>query len=214
MSSEPSLGWASPELEQELPGLRIATMQASLAPDVSPGASTPDGVRERLNALSDRFTGSKAVNLRREPVTAAYRVFFRHIGIDPDVVLTPMEAAVLERMLDGAFMPSHLLADVLLIAMLDTSVPVWALDAARVEGELGIRTSRDGEALGSGCLAAGQLVVADLHRALSLLFSQPPALHRPSNGSRLLLYALQVEGVPWLAVEETLWIARMALEGA
>lgn len=240
MSAEPSLGWTSPELKQELPGLRIATMQASLAPRVSPGASTPDGVRERLDALSDRFNGSKAVNLRREPVTAAYRVFFRHIGLDPDLVHTPMEAAVLERMLDGAFLPSCLLADVLLIAMLDTSVPAWALDAQRVEGQLGIRTSREGEALGGGGdgfevdssghhesagtgvalgehaggrLDAGQLVVVDSHRALALLFSQPVALHRPARDSRrLLLYALQVNGVPWLAVEESLWTARTALE--
>lgn len=240
MSAEPSLGWVGPELEQELPGLRIAVMDASFAPSVSPDASTPEGVRERLDALSNRFNGSKAVNLRREPVTAAYRVFFRHIGLDPDVVRTPMEAAVLERMLDGAFLRSGLLADVLLIAMLDTSVPVWALDGETVEGELGIRVSRDGEPLGGGgaglqadssgrresagtcvvrgepaggSLAAGQLVIADSHRALARLFCQPEASHRPAKGSRrLLLYALQVEGVPWLAVEESLWIARMALE--
>lgn len=234
MSTEPSIGWASPELERELPRLRIATIEASLAPRLSPAGGAPAGVRARLASLSDRFNGAKAVNLRREPVTAAYRVFFRHIGIDPDVVPTPTEAAVLERMLDGAFLPSGLLADVLLIAMLDTGVPVWALDADTLEGELGIRTSRQGELLGAAGMAGtaadcmgdeagrqdldaqlspGHLVVADSRCALALLFSQPAMRHRPKKGTRrLLLYALQVEGVPWLAVEESLWIACSALE--
>ena len=69
--------------------------------------------------------------IRREPVPAAYRVFFRHIGLDPDVVRTPIEAAVLERMLRGGFLTGGLLEDVLLIALVDTGVPVWALDAER-----------------------------------------------------------------------------------
>ena len=72
--------------------------------------------------------------VRREPVPAAYRVFFRQIGLDPDVVRTPIEAAVLERMLRGGFPSRGLLADVLLIALVDTGVPVWALDAECVDG--------------------------------------------------------------------------------
>ncbi len=79
---------------------------------------------------------------------AAYRVFFRHIGMDPDIDRTPIEAAVLERMLRGGFLTGGLIADVLLIALLDTGVPVWALDAGTVDGVLGIRASREGEMLG------------------------------------------------------------------
>lgn len=221
MSGEASLGWCERQVEEELPELRIALAQARMPPRAAPSRPASEPVRERLAALSDRFNGAKAVSLRREPVTAAYRVFFRHIGLDPDVVRTPIEAAVLERMLDGGFLSRCLLEDVLLIALLDTGVPVWALDVSTVEGPLGVRTSHAGESLGhdrravagGDVVGAGQLVVADSRGALSLLFAEPAAAHRPMPRTRgLLLYALQVAGVPWLAVEEALWICRSALE--
>lgn len=201
MSSEASIGWCDPQIEQELPQLRIALCEVELAPRIVPTGAAPQEVRERLASLSNAFNGAKAINLRRERVPAAYRVFFRHIGLDPDVVRTPIEAAALERMLDGAFLSTGLLADVLLIALLDTGVPVWALDADMVKGEVGIRMSE-----------AGELVVADSDSALALLFAEPAPSHRPHSGTRrLLLYALQVAGVPWLAIEESLWICRSAL---
>ncbi len=224
MSSEASLGWCERAVEEELPQLRIALVQVQLSPHASPTGPAPQEVRQRLATLSNSFNGAKAVNLRREPVTAAYRVFFRHIGLDPDVARTPIEAAVLERMFDGGFLSRCLLADVLLIAMLDTGVPVWALDAQSIDGEVGVRTSRAGEILGGAddslvaqggglAVGAGQLVVADARNALALLFAEPASAHRPTGRSRrLLLFALQVAGVPWLAVEESLWICRSALE--
>lgn len=239
MSFEASVGWCEAQVEEELPALRLALESAQLPPRAAPNRPSPEPVRQRLAALSNRFNGAKAVNLRREPVTAAYRVFFRHIGLDPDVVRTPIEAAVLERMLDGGFLPRCLLADVLLIALLDTGVPVWALDAQTIEGQVGVRTGRAGETLGgpggaaampdlpddepaasshaaqsdAQAIGAGQLVVADGSRALALLFADPAPAHRPTGRSRrLLLYALQVGGVPWLAIEEALWICRSALE--
>ena len=81
------------------------------------------------------------MNVRQEPIPAAYRVFFRHIGLDPDVTRTPIEAAVLERMLEGGFLSEGLLADILTIGLIDTAVPVWALDADTVNGPLGIRVT-------------------------------------------------------------------------
>ncbi len=47
---------------------------------------------------------------------------------------TPIEAIVLERILRGGFLSGGLLADVLLIALADTSVPVWALDSETLDG--------------------------------------------------------------------------------
>ncbi len=52
--------------------------------------------------LADRFHGARAVELRREAVPGAYRVFFRHVGLDPDVVRTPVEEAALERLVTAA----------------------------------------------------------------------------------------------------------------
>jgi hypothetical protein len=211
LRSEASVGWCEPAIEDELPGLRIALREACLPERATPSGPAPAAVRERLASLSNRFNGSKAINLRREPVPAAYRVFFRHIGLDPDVVRTPIEEAVLERMFDGAFLTRNLLADVLLIALLDTGVPVWALDADTLHGTPGIRMSRAGE-LGEQD-EGGQLMIAAGDAAIGALFAAPKAPHCPSNGSRrLLLYALQVDGVPWLTIEETLWICRSALE--
>lgn len=233
MNFEASVGWCEAQVQEELPQLRIALEPVQLSRHAAPSRPSPEPVRQRLAALSDRFNGAKAVNLRREPVTAAYRVFFRHIGLDPDVVRTPIEAAVLERMLDGGFLSRCLLADVLLVALLDTGVPVWALDAERIEGEVGVRTSRAGETLGAvvdapadggagepsaaqddgRTVGTGQLVIADARCALALLFADPAPAYRPGGRTgRLLLYALQVAGVPWLAIEESLWICRSALE--
>ena len=128
-------------------GCCIAEVRGRRAGPPLTGPSTRE-VSERLRELSNRFRGARAVGVRREPVPAAYRVFFRQIGLDPTSVRTPIEAAVLERMLRGGFLGGGLLADVLLIALIDTGVPVWALDADSVDGPLGIRPSREGERLG------------------------------------------------------------------
>jgi DNA/RNA-binding domain of Phe-tRNA-synthetase-like protein len=213
----PAPGWCAAEVQQELPGLRLLSTEVQVARRGSLTGRSPADVRGRLRELSNRMRGATAVAVRRQPVPAAYRVFFRHIGLDPDVVHTPIEAAVLERMLRGGFLSAGLLHDVLRIALLDTGVPVWALDAQRVEGPLGVRPSLEGEHLGRGAdapqLPAGRLVVADGSAPLAVLFGALAAGHEPRAGSRrLLLFAVQVGGVPDLYVEEALWNCRSALE--
>ncbi len=214
---ELELGWRARELEQDLPELRLMIVQARVARPGSLTARSPSGIEDRLRELSNRFRGARAVTVRREPVPAAYRVFFRQIGLDPDVVRTPIEAAALERMMRGGFLSGGMLQDVLLIALVDTGVPVWALDAEAVNGPLGIRASSEGEPLGRTAgappLPAGRLVVADASTALAPLFGELAPGHRAkSDTSRLTLFAIQVAGVPSLYVEEALWTCRMALE--
>ena len=128
---------------------RMRFVQAELA-----RAELPERVHllMALHACDTATDDAIAVGLRREPVPSAYRVFFRHIGIDPDIERTPIEAAVLERMLRGGFPTGGLLEDVLLIALLDTGVPVWALDTATLDGPLGVRTSGEGETHAAYCL--------------------------------------------------------------
>jgi hypothetical protein len=214
---EPRAGWLAREVEEELPELGLLIDEVQVARMGSVTAGSPRDVKGRLRELSNRFRGAQAVAIRREPLPAAYRVFFRHIGLDPDVVRTPIEGAVLERMLRGGFLSGGLLEDVLLIALLDTGVPVWALDAERVDGPLGIRSSREGERLGrsSGApaLPAGRLVIADASAALAVLFGELAPGHEPRAGTRrLTLFAVQVAGVPALYAEEALWTCRSALE--
>jgi DNA/RNA-binding domain of Phe-tRNA-synthetase-like protein len=216
VSGEPVRGWCEREVQRELPGLGLmfATVEVELGGSLT-GASPP-AILQRLRELSNRWRGARAVNVRQEPIPAAYRVFFRHIGLDPDVTRTPIEAAVLERMLDGGFLSEGLIADVLTIAVIDTAVPVWALDSDTVNGPLGIRLTRAGERLGRGAEGpspgGGRLVVADAESPLAILFGEPAPGHKPTGATRRLsLFAVQVAGVPALHVEETLWMCRSAL---
>lgn len=219
MSDEPVRGWCEREVQQELPGLGLMCTTIELALGRSLTGNSPPAVLARLRELSNRWRGARAVNVRQEPIPAAYRVFFRHIGLDPDVTRTPIEAAVLERMLEGGFLSEGLLADILTIGLIDTAVPVWALDADTVNGPLGIRVTRSEEGLGRGhegpSLGAGRLVVADAASPLAILFGQLAPGHEPSSQTRRLsLFAVQVAGVPALHAEETLWACRSALSVA
>jgi DNA/RNA-binding domain of Phe-tRNA-synthetase-like protein len=213
----PEIGWCAREVEEELPGLRLLITEIEVGRQGSLIGSSPADVEGRLRELSNRFRGARAVAIRREPVPAAYRVFFRHIGLDPDVDRTPIEAAVVERMLRGCFVTSGLLEDVLLIALTDTGVPVWGLDTDSLDGPIGIRPSREGESLGRSpdapLLPAGRLVIADSSTVAAELFGALAPAHAPSAATRrLTLFAVQVAGVPTLYAEETLWNCTAALE--
>jgi hypothetical protein len=215
--AESAVGWRAREVEEELPGLQLLLCEGLHTDGRSLSRVSPPQVRERLRELSNRFRGARAVGVRREPVPAAYRAFFRHVGLEPDVARTPIEAAALERMLHGGFPTRGLLQDALRIALLDTGVPVWALDADSLDGRLGIRTTREGERLGRNAeapvLPAGRLVVADASSALAVLFGELAPEHQPRAGTRrLTLFAVQVAGVPTLYVEEALWTCRSSLE--
>lgn len=217
LPSEPTLGWCSREVEAELPELRLVVVEARVSGKHALTGPSPATIQARLRELSNRFRGAQAIGVRREPVPSAYRVFYRHIGLDPDIVRTPIEAAVLERMLRGGFLSGDLLEDILLVALVDTGVPVWALAADTVDGPLGIRVSDEGEPLGRSAgapaLPSGRLVVADASSALATLFGELAPGHEPTDETdRMALFAVQVGGVPALYVEEALWTSRTALE--
>jgi DNA/RNA-binding domain of Phe-tRNA-synthetase-like protein len=218
-AGEPREGWLAPEVEQELSGLRLLSCELEVRKGVSLSGDSPAGVQGRLHELSNRVRGPRAIGIRREPVPAAYRAFYRHIGLDPDVERTPIEDALMERMMRGGFPTAGLLEDVLTISLMDTGVPVWALDAQGLAGTLGIRSSLPDEPLGSSpdapLLPSGRLVVADERTALAVLFGERASERVPGpRCARLLLFSVQVAGVPSLYVEEALWSARSALEAA
>ena len=214
MTSELELrrGWVGDELAAEFPELRLIQTAVPLRPGRSPRT-----VKERLKTMSDRFTGPKAVQVRQQPVPWAYRVFFRQIGIDPDRTNTPAEAIALERMRAGQFASRGLLDDALLIAMVETAVPLLAYDAERLSGEPGLRLAIAGERLGESGrdLRGGEIVVADEARAVGVLFGDAAAEYAPHNGTRrVLLAAVQVKGVPDVSAEEALWTAAETLAEA
>jgi DNA/RNA-binding domain of Phe-tRNA-synthetase-like protein len=210
---DPQDGWIDHELALEFPALALATMAVATA---AGHRRTDPAVAERLRALSDRFTGRRAVAIRREPVPAAYRAFFRHVGLDPDVQRTPVEAAVLERLVRGGFASRGPLDDALLLAVVETAVPVWAFDDEALDGPLGLRAARRGERLGDGPLAsdlpAGRLVVADAARPVAVLFGDVAPSARAGGGCRRVrLVAVRVPGVPAIHAEEALWTAAEVL---
>jgi DNA/RNA-binding domain of Phe-tRNA-synthetase-like protein len=205
MTSDPDLiqGFVDATLRAEFPELLLVYTEVAVRPGRSPQA-----VRARLRLASDRFTGAKAVALRQQPIPWAYRVFFRHVGIDPDERRTPIEAIALERMRAGGFKSQNIVDDALLLATLETGVPVLAFDADAVSGELGLRVSPGGEELGDLPLSSGQVVVADSERALAVLFGEVAegcGVQRTS--SRMVLAGVRVKGVPDVSVEEALWVA-------
>ena len=204
-------GWVDPALAEELPGLGLRFVVV----DRGSGRS-PRELKARLRELSDRVSGPQAINLRHQSIPWAYRVFYRHIGLDPDEQPTPVEAAVLDRIKHGGFRSRNLLDDALTVAIVESEVAVRALDADRVSGRPGIRPSLPGEALEGrpGELPSGTLVIADEERPLALLFGALAAGRgvQPRT-SRTLLAAIQVKGVPDIAVEEALWLAAGILRG-
>jgi DNA/RNA-binding domain of Phe-tRNA-synthetase-like protein len=187
-------GVVEPRVRDEFPGLRLnwTTLDARPRP-------SPREVERRLRALSDRYRGAGVVAMRTQPVPQAYRAFFRQVGVDPDAARIPSEEAAVARLLQGRFRSHDVLQDALLIALVETGVPVWALDADVVATDsLGIRTS----------VPAGRLVVADDGRVHATLFGDPAPDCAPGPRTRrVVLFAIGVDGVPAIHVEEALWMA-------
>jgi len=199
-------GFMEPRVAAEFPGLRLTwiTVPARLR-------DSPREVRRRLSALSNQYRGATVVAMRTRPVPHAHRAFFRQIGLDPDVNRIPSERAAVARLCQGGFHSRDLVRDAVLIALIETGVAVWALDADLVAGELGIRTTTSADTLAGydrgAYLAPGRLAVADAAALHALLFEDVAPEHEVSSRtSRVTLFAVGVDGVPAIAVQEALWV--------
>ena len=205
----PEPGWVDDALAKEFPGLSIVSTAIE-----STTSRSPDALKERLRLLSDRIAGPQAIQLRQQPIPWAYRVFFRHIGLDPDTTRTPIEQLIFERIHDGRFKSRNRVDDALTIAMVEVGVALCAFDADRVQGRVGLRLSAEGEGFEGRVspLPDGTLVVADEKRALGILFDRTAEGRSVRRGTRrVLLTAIGVRGVPDIALEEALWVAGSAL---
>lgn len=202
------LGWIATPIEDEFPGLALVTVEVPCTT-----ARTAPWVVHRMTELANRITGPYALRVRELPVPALHRAFFRQLGLDPDVRRPPLEQAVFDRLWTGGFRPGGMPGDALLVALLETGVAVWAVDAAALRGPLGVRSATAGEVLGAGrtptTLAQGELVVADAERPVARLFADPPAPFAVSGTTRrAVLFVLQVPGVPAQDVQQALGTAR------
>jgi len=205
-------GSVAPHVAAEFPGLGISWVEI----DGTPGRS-PEGIERRLREASDRFYGSHAIHMRERPIPWAYRVFFRQIGLDPDRTRTPVEQLALDRLRDGGFKTRGLPADALTIATIETGIALRAFDAARLEGSLCIRDSAPGESLEGrpGELSHGTLVIADERTPAGLLFGVTAERREVGRDtSRVAVAAIQVDGIPQIAVDEALWQVAATLQAA
>jgi DNA/RNA-binding domain of Phe-tRNA-synthetase-like protein len=205
----PEPGWVAEDLAEEFPGLGLLCTTL----DRGSGRS-PEALKEQLRGLSNRFGGAQAINLRQLPIPSAYRIFFRHIGLDPDQTPTPVEQASLDRMRDGRFRSQNRLDDAITIATIEVGAAIRAFDADKVAGRLGLRLSEPDERFEgrSSPLPDGTIVIADEERALEVLFgATAKGRGVVSQTKRTTLAAIQVRGVPGVALEEALWLAASAM---
>ncbi len=192
----PREGFVDPLVAEEFPGLRLRWVTVPASPGPSPAA-----LRRHLRDLSNRYRGGGVVAMRTKPVPQAFRAFFRQIGLDPDVRRIPAEEVAVARLVQGGFHSVDLIADACLVALIETAIPVWALDAERSDAAgLGIRLA--------GEPSPGTLVVGDGEGVCAPLFEDPVAGRAVRPRTRLVtLFAVAVDGVPEIHVEEALWCA-------
>jgi DNA/RNA-binding domain of Phe-tRNA-synthetase-like protein len=200
-------GAVAAEVADDFPGLRLRFVVVP-----AEGGKVPPELTDGLRALSARHRGSTAVAMRTQPIHAAYRTFFRQVGLDPDLQRPPAEQAAVDRLLHGGFTASDRISAACLLALVDTAVPVWALDAAIVDAQtfgIGLASnagppiSRHGE-----YIEPGSLVVSDAGAVHALLFGPPLRDHGAARRTRsLLLYSIAVAGVWDPHIDEALDIA-------
>jgi DNA/RNA-binding domain of Phe-tRNA-synthetase-like protein len=182
-------GSVDPVVEAEFPGL---TLTYELV-DVERRKSSRE-VTDSLARLARRVNGATAVTLRTGPIVLAYRTFYRQIGLDPDQTPPPAEQAVLERLHHGGFRAQGTIADALTLAAVETGVGVWAIDLGHLQEPPPLRLGAD---------HTGALTVSATAAVATNLFDDAT--------KHAALYSLAVAGVPQLAVEEAMWIARDAV---
>lgn len=134
-------GWVAPDVAEEHPGLELFSWTV----ETDWPARKAAWAKEWIARLSTRVDGPAVLNAHREEAPAAHRRFLQRIGRDPAEDRSPQEAAYHARIKHGGFPVRGAPHDVLLITLLETGVPIWAVDADRLTGGLGLRRSLQGE---------------------------------------------------------------------
>lgn len=209
---EPARGTISLEVSEEFPALELLYVATG-------GGNTrsPREIRNRMKEASDRVRVAGAPALRQARVPSAYRAFYRQLGTDPDVVLSPIDVVLRERLRAGRFRTRGRVRDAMLLASVETHVPMWAMSADELVADIGVRATEGGETLATGDgeqeLPAGQLVVADAVAPRAALLEPVPEPVAVTKDTRhTVVYCLVVADVPRLVVHEALHLCEVALE--
>ncbi len=162
--------------------------------EAAPGSSPPElkaRLRARPTAWGERRRSRCATATWCTPTASSSATS----AIDPDEQPTPVEAIALRRMQEGALRSRGSVDDAITVATLETGVPLCALDADRLLGDLGVE-------------ATAPPVIADGEGPVAVLFEPAGPRAAPSAATRrLALAAVGVPGVSRLSVEEALWTA-------
>jgi DNA/RNA-binding domain of Phe-tRNA-synthetase-like protein len=205
-------GWIAAELAADHPGLGLYWVDVDARV-----AKTPDPVRRQMRDLAGRITGARVIQSRQDPVPWAYRVLWRRLGVDPDVDRTPIEELMVQRLEHGGLPSRGMPDDAIVVATLETGVPILVWDAAKVSGPPGLRPALADESLGgdAGPLRAGEIVYADERGPLAGLDGRV-ADGRAADGetSSMRVCALAAAAVSQIEVDEAIWIAVAMLEAA
>jgi len=184
------IGWIDHTLAAEFPELtlRYVVVDARLE-------ASPPELLGQLADLSTRFRGQQAIALPTKPVPSAYRAFFRQVGLDPDVYLSPAEAVSYDRIMRGTFPSFNRVADAIRATIVETHIALGALDADTVSGPLGIRPAEN-----------GVLSVVDPDHTLGPLFGPAEYEFQPNTQTqRVAVTAVGVAGIPMWRIEHALW---------
>lgn len=206
-------GTIAPELASELPGLDVYWLTVAARP-----AKTPRPVRERMRQLADRIDGATVIQSRQDTVPWSYRVLWRRLGVDPDTDRTPIEAAMLARLEHGGLPSRGMPDDAIVVATLETGVPIVVADAAKLSGAPGLRPAAAGETFGGDParpLRAGEVVYADERGPLARLDGEVAADRAVGDATvEMAVWALAAATVSHVEVDEALWIAADMLAAA
>jgi DNA/RNA-binding domain of Phe-tRNA-synthetase-like protein len=205
-------GWVALELTEELPGLELYWLGVDAAP-----AKTPRAIQRRMRDLAGRITGAKVVQSRQDSVPWSYRVLWRRLGVDPDSDRTPVEKLMVQRLEHGGLPSRGMPDDAIVVATLETGVPIVVVDAAKVQGCPGLRPAAGGETLGGaeGMLRPGEVIYADEQAPLARLDGEVAADRAVGKETKsMLVCALAASAVSQIEIDEALWIAADMLQAA
>jgi DNA/RNA-binding domain of Phe-tRNA-synthetase-like protein len=191
-------GWVDHVVAREFPELRMRYTVIDAGP-----VKSPPEMQHRLNDISSRFRGRKAMELPSKPIPSAYRVFQRQVGLNPEAHPSPIEAISRDRILRGTFVSRNRLLDALLIATIESQIAIAVVDADTIELPLGIRQVRAGDATE---LPIGTLVVADASNVVAELLGLPEPPHEVHlHTTRTVVIAIGVAGIADWMLEDALW---------
>lgn len=185
------VGWIDRQVAAEFPDLdlRYTVLETGLEP-------SPPELHEQLADLSTRFRGQQAITLPTKPVPAAYRAFFRHVGLDPELVRNPAEAVSYDRIMRGTFRSYNRVADAIVATIVETHIALGALDADMLSGPLGIRPSPDDDVLS----------IVDADQTVGTLFGAIlPGFGPTAHTRRVAITAVGVPGVHTWQLDYALW---------